>query len=71
MSLFFILLLKIFPLYVNIILGYFSTKLLDVKRSKDTIKEHLTELSNNKKLIKLYEVSNHPKQADPKNFQDK
>ena len=32
MSLFFILLLKIFPLYVNIILGYFSTKLLDVKR---------------------------------------
>ena len=27
-----ILLLKIFPLYINIILGYFSTKLLDVKR---------------------------------------
>ena len=32
MSLLFILLRKIFPLYVNIILGYFSTKLLDVKR---------------------------------------
>lgn len=32
MSLFFILLLKIFPLYINIVLGYFSTKLLDVKR---------------------------------------
>jgi malate permease and related proteins len=32
MSLFFLLLLKIFPLYINIILGYFSTKLLDVKR---------------------------------------
>jgi malate permease and related proteins len=31
MSLFFILLLKVFPLYVNIILGYFSTKRLDVK----------------------------------------
>ena len=29
---FFLLLLKIFPLYINIILGYFSTKLLDVKR---------------------------------------
>ena len=26
-------------------------------------KEHLTELSNSKRLIKLYEVSNHPKQA--------
>lgn len=32
MSIFFILLLKIFPLYINIILGYFSTKILDVKR---------------------------------------
>ena len=32
MSLLFLLLLKIFPLYINIILGYFSTKLLDVKR---------------------------------------
>ena len=32
MSLFFLLLLKIFPLYINIIFGYFSTKLLDVKR---------------------------------------
>lgn len=32
MSIFFIILLKIFPLYINIILGYFSTKLLDVKR---------------------------------------
>ena len=32
MSLFFILLLKIFPLYINIILGYFSTKLLNVQR---------------------------------------
>ena len=32
MSLFFLLLLKIFPLFINIILGYFSTKLLDVKR---------------------------------------
>ena len=32
MSLFFIILLKIFPLYINIVLGYLSTKLLDVKR---------------------------------------
>ena len=32
MSLFFLLLLKIFPLYINIILGYFSAKILDVKR---------------------------------------
>jgi predicted permease len=32
MSIFFILLLKIFPLYINIILGYLSTKFLDVKR---------------------------------------
>ncbi|MGM0519466.1 MAG: AEC family transporter [Campylobacterota bacterium] len=32
MSLFFILLLKIFPLYINIILGYFSTRLLNVQR---------------------------------------
>lgn len=32
MSIFFILLLKIFPLYINIILGYFATKILDVKR---------------------------------------
>ena len=54
-------------------LGYFSQELLArvINRSKDTIKEHLTELSNNKKLIKLYEVSNHPKQAYHKNFQDK
>lgn len=32
MSLFFILLLKIFPLYINIVLGYLSSKFLDVKR---------------------------------------
>lgn len=32
MSLFFIILLKIFPLYINIVLGYLSTKFLDVKR---------------------------------------
>lgn len=32
MSLFFILLLKIFPLYINIILGYISTKFLKVTR---------------------------------------
>jgi len=32
MSIFFILLLKIFPLYINIILGYFSAKLLNVQR---------------------------------------
>ena len=32
MSLFFILLLKIFPLYVNIILGYISTKYLHITR---------------------------------------
>jgi len=32
MSLFFILLLKIFPLYINIILGYISTKYLHVTR---------------------------------------
>lgn len=32
MSLFFIILLKIFPLYINIVLGYISTKFLDVKR---------------------------------------
>ncbi|MCG3706196.1 putative DNA binding domain-containing protein [Aliarcobacter butzleri] len=46
-------------------LGYFSQELLArvINRSKDTIKEHLTELSNSKRLIKLYEVSNHPKQA--------
>jgi len=32
MSIFFILLLKIFPLYINIILGYFSAKFLKVQR---------------------------------------
>jgi malate permease and related proteins len=32
MALSFILLMKIFPIYINIVLGYFSTKLLDVKR---------------------------------------
>ncbi|MGB5793315.1 AEC family transporter [Poseidonibacter sp.] len=32
MSIFFLLLLKIFPLYINIVLGYFSTKLLHVQR---------------------------------------
>lgn len=32
MSLFFIILLKIFPLYINVVLGYLSSKLLDVKR---------------------------------------
>jgi predicted permease len=32
MSLFFILLLKIFPLYINILLGYISTKFLKVTR---------------------------------------
>lgn len=32
MSLFFIILLKIFPLYINIILGYISSKFLYVKR---------------------------------------
>lgn len=32
MSIFFLLLLKIFPLYINIVLGYFSTKLLQVQR---------------------------------------
>lgn len=35
MSLFFMLLLKIFPLYVNILLGYISTKYLNITR--DTI----------------------------------
>ena len=32
MALSFIVLMKIFPIYINIVLGYFSTKLLDVKR---------------------------------------
>ena len=32
MTLFFILLLKIFPLYVNIILGYISTRYLNITR---------------------------------------
>jgi len=32
MSLFFIILLKIFPLYINIVLGYISSRVLDVKR---------------------------------------
>ena len=32
MALSFILLMKIFPIYINIVLGYFSTKFLDVKR---------------------------------------
>lgn len=32
MSLFFIILLKIFPLYINVILGYLSSRFLDVKR---------------------------------------
>lgn len=32
MSLFFIILIKIFPLYLNVLLGYFSSKYLDVKR---------------------------------------
>ena len=32
MSLFFILLLKIFPLYINIILGYISTRYLNITR---------------------------------------
>lgn len=51
--------------------GYFSPELLArvINRSKDTIKEHLTELSNKQKLKKLYEVSNHPKQAYHKNIE--
>lgn len=32
MSLFFILLLKILPLYINIVLGYLSVKILDIKK---------------------------------------
>ena len=32
MALSFILLMKIFPIYISIVLGYFSTKFLDVKR---------------------------------------
>lgn len=32
MSLFFIILMKIFPLYINVILGYLSSRFLDVKR---------------------------------------
>jgi len=36
MSLFFILLLKIFPLYINIILGYISTKYLHITREAIT-----------------------------------
>lgn len=52
--------------------GYFSQELLArvINKSKETIKDHLTELSNNKRLIKLYEVSNHPKQAYHKNGGD-
>lgn len=36
MSLFFILLLKIFPLYINIILGYIATKFLNITREAVT-----------------------------------
>ncbi|NQY86228.1 MAG: AEC family transporter [Colwellia sp.] len=32
MSLFFLILIKIIPLYINVLLGYLSTKFLDVKR---------------------------------------
>lgn len=32
MTLFFIILMKIFPLYINVILGYLSSRFLDVKR---------------------------------------
>lgn len=32
MSLFFIILLKVFPIYLNVILGFFSSKLLNVQR---------------------------------------
>lgn len=32
MSLFFIILIKVFPLYINVVLGYLSSKYLDVKR---------------------------------------
>lgn len=32
MSLFFIILLKVFPIYINVILGYLSSKILNVKR---------------------------------------
>lgn len=53
-------------------LGYFSQEVLArvISRSKDTIKEHLTELSNANRLVKLYEVSNHPKQAYHKNMKE-
>jgi len=46
-------------------LGYFSPDLLSklTERSKDTIKEYLTELSSANRLKKLYELPNHPKQA--------
>ena len=46
-------------------LGYFSPNLLSklTERSKDTIKEYLTELSSANRLKKLYELPNHPKQA--------
>ncbi|MEA3499110.1 MAG: putative DNA binding domain-containing protein [Campylobacterota bacterium] len=46
-------------------LGYFSPDLLSklISKSKDTIKDNLSNLSNSGKLIKLYELSSHPKQA--------
>lgn len=45
--------------------GYFSPELLSVLtgKSKEWIKEHTRELVKTKKLNKLYEIPNHPKQA--------
>ena len=45
--------------------GYFSPELLSqlLGRGKDSIKEYIGDLTKNDKLIKLYEIPNHPKQA--------
>jgi len=45
--------------------GYFSPELLSqlLGKSKDWIKEFISELAKTNKLKKLYEVPNHPKQA--------
>ena len=32
MSLFFVILLKVFPIYINVVLGFLSSKMLNVQR---------------------------------------
>ena len=45
--------------------GYFSLELLSniLNRDKGRVKKYITLLIKNEKLDKLYEFSNHPKQA--------